>query len=552
MLKHLEISNYALIENVVLKFQPQLTVITGETGAGKSIILKALGLILGERAETAVIRQNDQKCVLEAHFEIHNLDLEDFFQENDLDFEPTTILRREFNSSGKSRAFINDSPVSLNQLKDLGEKLVKIHSQHQTLLINTSSFQFDLIDSFSGIDKAVNDYKKRYQLYRDKVNRKIELQVQEMQNRKEKDYLEFLISELNDAGLKTVDEVELRQRQQEIENIEKIKESLSYAQSIFENDDAGPKIAIKELLETFQNLKGLSSKYADVYERFLSLKIELDDLDNEVQQLNDATDFDEEEAAIIQEKFELINSLLYKHNVSDIPALIELKNSLDEKLNNINDTSDLLEQLEREIDKEKTELEEIADQLHQDRESSIAKLTEEVKTILNDLSMSDAELFIDLQKEDKLGINGWNSIDFKFNANKGGIPTSVKKVASGGELSRLMLAVLKIISQRKQLPTMIFDEIDTGVSGEVASKMGKVMKIMGDKIQIITITHLPQVAALGEHHLFVSKSSDTDKTTTEVKALNFDERVDALAQMISGTTITEAAKENAVNLLKFQ
>lgn len=549
MLNRLDISNYALIENASIEFTNGFSSITGETGAGKSILLKALNLLLGERADTSVLRQSEQKCYLEAEFNISKLNLEDFFKENDLDFESPCLIRREFTTSGKSRCFVNDSPVQIAQLKELGEQLVNIHSQHQTLQLFDSDFQTSVLDSFSGIESEVSEYKIAYKSYRKKVNLSIELEVKERENRKEKDYLEFLLSELEAADLGNTDLQELKIQSDKIEFAEKISEGLALAKSVFENDTYGPSNGIKTLIETFEELKAFDPKYADILGRLISLKIEMDDIDAEVSGQSDDIDFSASEAMAIKEKMDLLNSLCFKHNLSEVIQLQELESKLQSELDAINSSDDQLTQLKVEIEQAKKDLTNLANSLSKKRKANADKLCQSVAAILSDLAMADAEIQVEFQPLDKLGIHGLDQIQFLAKTNKGGQFSPLKKVASGGELSRIMLAIMSILSESKQLPTLIFDEIDTGVSGEVASKIANEFVKMGKNIQLISITHLPQVAAKGQQHFHVSKSNSSDKTTTSVQLLTKDERIKELAKMMSGEQISDAALENASQLL---
>jgi DNA repair protein RecN (Recombination protein N) len=549
MLKRLDISNYALIENVNLTLNEGFTVITGETGAGKSILLKALNLLLGERADTAVLKQSEKKCVLEAELDISKLALSRFFDANELDYDDHCIIRREFNTAGKSRAFINDTPVQLSVLKSLGEKLISIHTQHQTLQILNSNFQLDVLDHFAGIEKIVTNYSKTYASYRNKVNSLIELQVKDREARKEKDYLAFLLTELEAANLAKLNLEELKQKSAKIENAEKIQTAIQFAQSIFENDSFSPSIGIKTLIETFDELKQFDPSFADISARLWSLKIELDDIEGEVSNSGDDELYTEEEAVLIKEQLEQFNNLSFKHNLTEVDQLIALQESISADLDAISSLENNITTLESEISKLKKDLNQEANSIQSKRKAATAKLEKEIKTRLNELAMPNAELKIDLTEKEKLSTTGFDQIDFLFKTNLGGSFSSIKKVASGGELSRLMLVVLSILSEKKNLPTLIFDEIDTGVSGEVASKMALAFDKMGTKIQVIAITHLPQVAAKGKTHLHVSKQTSADKTNTHVQSITADERIDVLAGMISGEEITQAAKENAANLL---
>ncbi len=549
MLKRLDISNYALIENVNLHLNSGFTAITGETGAGKSILLKALNLLLGERADTAVLKQSEKKCVLEAELDISKLALSSFFKANELDYEEDCIIRREFNTAGKSRVFINDTPVQLTLLKTLGEKLISIHTQHQTLQILNAAFQLDVLDHFAGIEKLVTAYNKKYTSYREKVNTHIELKVKDAESRKEKDYLAFLLSELQAANLSKINLEELKQKSAKIENAEKIQTAISFAQSIFENDSFSPSIGIKTLIETFDDLKKFDPSFADISARLWSLKIELDDVEAEVNSSENGESYSEEEAVLIKEQLEQFNTLSFKHNLTEVEQLLELEKTIGADLNAIASLEANITALDLEIKSLEKELTKEAKTIQSKRKAATAKLEREVKTRLNNVAMPNAELNIELTEKERLGAAGLDSIDFLFKTNLGGNFSSIKKVASGGELSRLMLVILSILSEKKNLPTLIFDEIDTGVSGEVASKMAVEFEKMGEQIQVIAVTHLAQVAGKGRSHLHVSKASTAGKTNTFVKSLQGDERIDVLASMISGEEITQAAKENAANLL---
>jgi len=549
MLNRLEISNYALIENASLQFQSGFTVITGETGAGKSILLKALNLLLGERADISVLKQSEKKCFLEAEFDVQKLELASFFKTNELDYEPFCIIRREFTPSGKSRCFVNDSPVQIKVLSELGAKLVNIHSQHQTLDLFNAAFQTNVIDTISKIEDKVSLYKQNYLSYREKVKEHISLQLKDMENRKEKDYLTFLINELNAAELENLNLEDLKSNSDKIEFAEKIEEGLELAKSIFENETYGPLNGIKSLIESFEELKKYDAKYADILSRLLSVKIELDDIDSEIQNQNNEMNFSDSEAQLVKEKMELLNSLCFKHNLTEVSDLIELQSKLNGQLSDIGDVENRLNTLSIEIEADKQTLLAEAKEISKIRKSNISTLCEKVKLTLDNLSMTDAEMQVDIQPLEKIGPSGIDQIQFLFKTNKGGQYLPLKKVASGGELSRLMLTVLSIISEIKSLPTLIFDEIDTGVSGEVGSKIAAEFVKMGSNIQLIVITHLAQVAARGKTHMHVSKSNDELKTITSVQSLSGDNRITELAKMISGEEVTTAAKENALHLL---
>lgn len=550
MLIRLDISNYALIENVSLDLSNGFTTITGETGAGKSILLKSLNLLLGERADTSVLKQNEKKCFLEAEFDVKNLGLEDFFQQNDLDYEAHCCIRREFNQSGKSRSFVNDSPVQLSVLKELGERLISIHSQHESLALFSPEFQMDLIDHFAGIDSEVRAYKKEYRQYRNKLSQLSELEMKDKESRKEKDYLEFLLNELEEADLRGNNLEELQRQNQHIENAEKIHEHVQFVQSVFENETYGPGVGVKTIVEQLNQLKELDPRQADIAGRMLSLKIELEDIASEVNELANGTEFSEEDVQIVKDKIEKFNALLYKHNLQEINELIELQKDLSDQVAGIQLVEQELETVRKDIEDFQKTLRQKAEKIAVARRKKVSELELLVSKKLSNLAMEDAELKVELTERESFGPNGLDDIQLLFKANLGGQFSPIKKVASGGELSRLMLTILSILSQSKNLPTLIFDEIDTGVSGEVAAKIADEFVQMGSNIQLISITHLPQVASKGTQHLHVSKAVHGEKTVTSVQLLDKEARIQELAKMISGTEITEAARENAINLLQ--
>ena len=549
MLCRLEISNYALIENVDLTFEKGFTTITGETGAGKSILLKALNLLLGERVDTSVLRQSENKCFLEATFDLSQLKLKTFFDQYELDYETQCIVRREFTNAGKSRCFINDTPVQLNILKELGEKLISVHTQHETLSLFDVDFQFDVLDYYSELQVLVANYSKKYKTYRELVNQLAALQNQEAQNRKDRDYKTFLLNELLEANLDKLNLDSLQSNYHKIQNAEKISEALKNASDLFASEQRSPINALRTLVQIFEDLKNFDSKFNEIHARLLSSKIELEDIESEMQNQADNLDFSDKEAQFVKEKIDSFNALTYKHNVQTIERLIELRNKLETEIKEIESVEKSVIDTEQKIENLLSELNKEAKTISKKRHSKIAELEITIHALLANLSMPDAQLKIDLKQLDKIGPHGIDSIDFLFKTNLGGQFLPIKKIASGGELSRLMLTILSTLSTTKKLPTLIFDEIDTGVSGEVAAKMATEFMRIAKNIQIIVITHLPQVAAKGFVHLHVGKENKEDKTVTFVKKLNQKERVIELAKMISGEKITDAAKKNALNLL---
>jgi DNA repair protein RecN (Recombination protein N) len=549
MLLKLDITNYALIENLNLNLYKGFSAITGETGAGKSILLKALNLLLGERADFSVLKQNDKKCVIEAEFDVTKIISKSTFEELDIDYDNHTIIRREFTPAGKSRMFINDTPVTLTALKTFGEHLVKIHTQHQTLDLLDKTFQTEVLDSYSGLNTQVKHYRKDYKNYLGLKLNLTQLKQSEADNRKEKDYLTFLIEELNQAKLDELNVKQLQTEYNKIQNWSVVKENLQNALGIFQDGNISPVNTIDLLLTTLYPLKDIDSNYNELILRLNSTKIELQDIESEIENLSDVDDLDEEKALEIQEKIEAINALSYKHNVDSIEALIELKQKFEQQISEFSSVEDDIVKTEKELNQLEQSLFKQAKSLSDTRKKNIPKLEQAVNTLLANMAMPNAQLKIELLNEDDLNYLGTNTIDFLFKTNKGGDFLSIKKTASGGELSRLMLSVLVVIAKNKSLPTLIFDEIDTGVSGEVASKMANVFKQLSETSQLIVITHLPQVAGKATYHYHVSKNDSKDKTSTNVIQLKEDERVNELAKMLSGEKLTDMAVENAKQLL---
>ncbi len=549
MLSKLKVSNFALIDNVELEFNSNFSVITGETGAGKSILLKALHLLLGERADYSVLKNNEEKCIIEAEFFIKNLNLQSFFKENDLDYDDTTIIRREFLNSGKSRIFINDSPCLLNVLNELGEKLVNIHSQNQSLNLFESTFQFEVLDNFSQIKKEVLSYHQQYKKYKTLQNQINSLKIQDAENRKEKDYHSFLLQELEVAQLAQLDYPQLEEENDKIENHSKIKESLEKALFYFQGNEQSPTQQIHSVLEALQNVKNIST-FQPIVERIQSLKIELKDIENELEGLNEDGETDTERIAFVKDKIQLVNQLLYKHNAQNIDELIAIQQKLSSQLEQYDSLEMEIQKIEKEIQILENDLTGLAKKISTERKKFIPQLEKEVENILQNLSMQHAQLKIELMQVSTLQNSGLDEINFTFKTNLGGEFLPIKKVVSGGELSRLMLAVLTILSKNSNLPTLIFDEIDTGVSGEVASQMAEEFLKIGENSQLIVISHLPQVAARALNHYHVFKNDLTDKTITKVIQLKQEDRIVEVAKMISGNKITDTAIANAKELFK--
>ncbi|MBK7128161.1 MAG: DNA repair protein RecN [Crocinitomicaceae bacterium] len=551
MLCRLEISNFALIENVSLNFQHGFSVITGETGAGKSILLKALGLVLGDRADASVLKQNENKCFVEAVFNVESLNLENFFQAHELDFDNTCILRREFNHAGKSRCFVNDTPVQLQVLKDLGEQIVSLHTQHETLSLLNNHFHFEMLDAFAGIQTETLLYQKHFSEYKKRLNDLALLRETDAKNRKEKDYKEFLLNELNAANLQQTNIEKLSDQLMRIQNSEKIAGLLSKITNNLSLDESNIVSQLKQIANWVDELKKLDPSITAITERLEVLRIDLADIAREFDDLSEQSEISEESVQTIKEKMDVFHTLSYKHNVKTVEELILLKDKLEKELSQIENIENSVLQTEKEIEKLYQNLISLAQKISQKREKKISDFCKAIHGVLSDLLMVDAKIQLDLKKAMELNKHGLDELEFLFKTNKGGEFLPLKKIASGGELSRLMLAILSVISASKKLPVLIFDEIDTGVSGEVASRMATEFQRIGKSLQLIVITHLPQVAAKGTMHLHVYKESTANKTHTFVKDLTKDERIEQLARMMSGEKVTKAALENAGNLLNF-
>lgn len=559
MLCRLEVSNYALIENATIAFDRSAAekskkkngyiAITGETGAGKSILLKALNLLLGERADQEIIRQNENKCVLEASFDLAKLDLKDFFDQNELDYESLCIVRREFSNTGKSRCFVNDTPVQLTILKELGQRLMAIHSQHESLALFDHQFQFEVLDHFAGIQNEVRVYKKNYKTYRDLIQQLQILKETEAQNRKEQDFKSFLLRELEDAQLEKLNVEKLQDQNQRIQNAGKISNSLNKISNLFEADDQGLNDLLRKMFLESEDLVKADKTFEDLKERLLSAKIELEDIFTEFVNRKNELDFSDEEAEQVKEQLDKFNSLAYKHNVQNIADLLTIKKKLEYELSEIESMQVAIEQTEKEISKIEKQLLSDAEKIHSKRKLESAALEKSVKGLLNNLAMPDAELRVEINKLAQPGQNGLDDLDFVFKTNRGGQFLPLKKIASGGELSRLTLSILSLLSETKNLPTLIFDEIDTGVSGEVATKIAAEFARMSKHLQLIAITHLPQVAAGAKDHFHVSKKVIDNKTKTFITKLSEEDRITEVAKMISGEKLSESAMKNAKDLL---
>lgn len=549
MLTSLSIHNYALIDDLRVDFNNGLSIITGETGAGKSILLGGLSLILGKRADLSSLKDDTKKCIIEAVFDVSNYHLKTLFEAEDCDYEDQTIIRREILPSGKSRAFVNDSPVNLSSLQIIGERLIDIHSQHQTLQLVSNEFQFQVIDALANNDENLQQYKSQLKDYRILQKELKELLSFQANAIKEHDYNSFLLNELNEASL-IEGEIELLEEEYEtLSNVEAIKEKLAESYQLLNDEQIGVLPSLNELKNHFQKLKGFSSKYVDLYARIESSLIEVDDIFGEIDTLNDELEADPNRLEVVNSKLLSINNLLQKHTASDVSELVKIKNDLEEKVSITENLDETIKDKEAEIESKTVQLNKIAVAIHNNRENAIPELLEHLESILISLGMPNAQFKINSVFSDAYYSNGKDELTFLFSANKGGQFNELKKAASGGELSRIMLAIKSVLSKYIQLPTIIFDEIDTGVSGEISNKMGDIMLLMSKAMQVISITHLPQIAAKGHTHFKVYKEDINDVTATNLMVLNHDERIVEIAQMLGGIEMSSSAIAHAKELL---
>jgi len=550
VLKSLSIQNYALIDNLNVEFNKGLSIITGETGAGKSILLGGLSLILGKRADLSSLKDTTRKCIIEAVFDITDYKLKALFESEDCDFEEHTIIRREILPSGKSRAFVNDSPVNLNSLQVIGERLVDIHSQHQSIQLVSNEFQFQVIDALAKNDDELQNYKSELIVYKTLQKEFRDLVSFRAEAIKEHDYNLFLLNELKEANL-VEGELELLEEEYEtLSNVEAIKEKLGQSYLLLNDEQIGVLSSLNELKNHFQNLKGYSSKYSDLYDRIESIFIEADDVFGEVDTLNDDLEADPKRLDVVNSKLLTINNLMQKHVVSDVSELIKISNDLEEKVSITENLDESIKDKEAEIDTIMIRLKQLANSIHINRENAIPELIHQLESILSSLGMPNAQFKIECHLSDSFYVNGQDELSFLFSANKGGQFNELKKAASGGELSRIMLSIKSIMSNYIQLPTIIFDEIDTGVSGEISNKMGDIMLLMSKTMQVISITHLPQIAAKGHSHFKVYKEDVNEETITKLTQLNQEERIVEIAQMLGGKKITDSAVVHAKSLLQ--
>lgn len=551
MLKSLYIQNYALIDTLNIQFETGFSVITGETGAGKSIILGAIGLLLGQRADSKAIKVGASKCTIEAVFDLTKYDMADFFDRNDLDYENgECVIRREISVSGKSRAFINDTPVAVTLLKELGEKLLDVHSQHQNLLLNKEDFQLNVTDIIAADKPELQAYKSAFAAYQEADKRLKEAIVEAERSRADQDYIAFQLEQLENAQLKDGEQEELEQEAETLEHAEDIKHTLFQADSLMQQEDGGIVHAVKECRNL---LHGVSRVYApanELAERLESCYIEMKDIANEISDAAERIEFNPERQAYVHERLNTIYTLQQKHGVKTVESLLEIQEKYQKQLNAINNSDDIIAALKADKERLYQELLQRADLLTSKRMKAAQTIEAEMQEKLVPLGIPNVRFKVDLKRRNEPDATGMDKISFLFSANKNGELQQVAQVASGGEIARVMLSLKAMISGAVKLPTIIFDEIDTGVSGNIAGKMAQIMKEMGTRNrQVISITHLPQIAAMGSYHYKVYKEDNDSGTTSHIVKLSDEERVSEIAHMLSGATLTEAAINNARELL---
>ena len=549
MLTQLSINNYALINHLSIDFSSGLSIITGETGAGKSILLGALGLVLGNRADLSSLKDTSTKCVVEARVEISNYHLQDFFHSVDLDYEAETIIRREILPSGKSRAFVNDTPVKLTVLNELREKLIDVHSQHQTMQLSDVKFQFDILDALAKNRDRVAIYKKDFGQLSLLKKELLAIETAQKEANQQYDYNFHLFTELEAAAIQLEEQEGLEENLDKLNNIEDIKLSLSESLELSVNEEVGLQNSLNALEFKVLRIASFSKEYKELANRVTSIKIEMDDIVSELENANENVSFDPDEVEKINDRLQLLYNLQKKHYVNSNEELLVVFEELSDKVRQVASAEDELHKKKEQIEVTSKKLDDVAEKISKARTSAIPKLIKALEFLLSDLGMGNARFSMKAIPTSSYFANGKDELEFLFSANKGGNFGALKKVASGGELSRIMLSVKKVLSENMQLPTIIFDEIDTGVSGEVSNKIAAIMQQMSVNMQVIAITHLPQIAAKGSNHYKVYKEEIHGITTTNLKELSSEERIFEIAEMLSGKEISDTALTHAKELL---
>ena len=550
MLTHLSIKNYALIEDLNVSFSQGFTTITGETGAGKSILLGGLSLVLGKRADLSSLKDKDNKCIIEASFEIERYALETYFEENDLDYEKQSILRREILPSGKSRAFINDTPVTLDILSGLGERLVDIHSQHQTLRLTDNDFQMKVIDALAENSESLTSYSRELKQYQDILKELRELQDFQSNADKELDYNSFLFQELENAPLKVGVQETLETEYEQLNNVEIILEQLSHAYQLLNAEQLGILNSISELQHATQKLEGFGIQFQELNQRVQSIAIEITDIASDLELQQDRVEANPKRLEEVNSQLQLLHNLLKKHQVTSVEELIQIREDLSVKVDASSNIESRILEKQKTVAQKEEELYKIALKIRENRNAVIPKLKSLLQEKLASLGMASSTFKIVLTSSEAFTKNGKDELSFLFSANKGSSYGELKKVASGGELSRIMLTIKSILAAYEHLPTLMFDEIDTGVSGEISNKMGEIMQQMSSNMQVFSITHLPQVASKGVHQYKVYKQESAATTTTHMRKLGNEERISELAEMLGGKSLSESAMAHARELLE--
>lgn len=552
MLRSLYIQNYALIEKLDIRFETGFSVITGETGAGKSIILGAIGLLLGQRSDVKSIRIGATKCVIEARFDISSYRMESFFEENELEYEPDCILRREVYSSGKSRAFINDSPASLTQMKELGEQLIDVHSQHQNLLLNKEGFQLNVLDILAHNDVVFEEYRRLYIHWKQLEKELVELIALAEKSKADEDFVRFQLDQLEEAQLEGGEQEELEQESETLNHAEEIKAGLYRVEQLLASDEGGLLLALKESLHILQGLQKVYQPAGELAERIESTYIELKDISHEVGAIGEGIEFNPARLDEVNNRLNLIYSLQQKHRVQTLEELIELTEEYRRKLSDITSYDDRIGELTLQRDTQYNKVKAQAALLTKARVLAAAEVERQMASRLVPLGMPNVRFQVEMGFRKEPGLHGEDTVSFLFSANKNGSLQQIASVASGGEIARVMLSIKAMIAGAVKLPTIVFDEIDTGVSGEIADRMADIMQEMGEQNrQVISITHLPQIAARGRAHYKVYKKDNDTETNSHIRRLADEERVEELAQMLSGSILTDAALNNARVLLGF-
>lgn len=550
MIKNIQIKNYAIIDELEINFSKGLTIITGETGAGKSILLGALGLIMGKRADTKVLYETDKKCVIEAHFEVAKYGLQRFFEENDIDYEDECVVRRELTPSGKSRAFVNDTPVNLGVLRQLSGALIDLHQQFDTLDIHNVSFQLRMVDALAGNQGLLENYQNLYRQYVKDKKRLASLIEQNDNAAKEMDFLNFQLEEFNEAGLIDGEQESQEDELKRLSSAEDIKRILSEAYRFLCDSEQSVVGQLETVVMSVAGLKDVHPDLEKLHTRFEGIALELQDVASEFEQIADNTEYDGERIIEIQQRLDLIYRLQNKHRVASLAELLEIQNDLSSQLSAFGDLTEEIEKLEADLEKQSERLFKLAGDLSKRRKSVIPGFTKKVLDLLKMLSMEHSQLKIEINPLKELTTTGTDEVEYLFAANKGSRLQSIKDVASGGEISRLTLVTKSLVANAIPLPTLIFDEIDSGVSGDVALKMGTILRNLSNEHQVVSITHSPQIASKADAHYFVYKNHTAERTLTRVKRLTQEERVRSIAVMLSSNPPSESAMENARELLK--